>query len=252
MGGHFLLQRIFPAQESNQGLLHCRQILYRLSYEGNCSLLQGISATQGSNTGLRDCRWILFFFSNNRTILLKIWTYLFCTTHISFFPLPQEASAIEPHVYKNTLWQLLWQGEKSAILKVTTHNQSGEQKREGWVGPVLLIFSQEDWATREAQNRLHELWNEIQLVSRYIMTTFEGKCQSWTFIPTTQVPGWSRQHHNIYRGGSAWNSNTLMLFPERHSKFMKLLNASSFILVGIISICLSNLLCRRNTEASSA
>ena len=27
-----LLQGIFPTQESNQGLLHCRQILYQLSY----------------------------------------------------------------------------------------------------------------------------------------------------------------------------------------------------------------------------
>ena len=29
-GCHFLLQRIFPTQGSNLGLLHCRQILYRL------------------------------------------------------------------------------------------------------------------------------------------------------------------------------------------------------------------------------
>ena len=29
-----LLQQIFPTQESNQGLLHCRQILYQLSYQG--------------------------------------------------------------------------------------------------------------------------------------------------------------------------------------------------------------------------
>ena len=29
-----LLQRIFPTQELNQGLLHCSQILYQLSYEG--------------------------------------------------------------------------------------------------------------------------------------------------------------------------------------------------------------------------
>ena len=28
---HFLLQGIFPTQESNLGLLHCRQTLYRLS-----------------------------------------------------------------------------------------------------------------------------------------------------------------------------------------------------------------------------
>ena len=30
---HFLLQGIFPTQESNPGLLHCRQILYRLNYQ---------------------------------------------------------------------------------------------------------------------------------------------------------------------------------------------------------------------------
>ena len=32
MGSLSLLQRIFPTQEWNQGLLHCRQILYQLSY----------------------------------------------------------------------------------------------------------------------------------------------------------------------------------------------------------------------------
>ena len=30
-----LLQWIFPTQGSNQGLLHCRQILYQLSYQGS-------------------------------------------------------------------------------------------------------------------------------------------------------------------------------------------------------------------------
>ena len=32
VGSLFLLQGIFPTQESNLGLLHCRQILYKLSY----------------------------------------------------------------------------------------------------------------------------------------------------------------------------------------------------------------------------
>ena len=32
---HLLLQGIFQTQESNPVLLHCRQILYRLSYEGS-------------------------------------------------------------------------------------------------------------------------------------------------------------------------------------------------------------------------
>ena len=33
VGCHFLLQGIFPVQESNPCLLHCRQILYQLSKE---------------------------------------------------------------------------------------------------------------------------------------------------------------------------------------------------------------------------
>ena len=40
MGCHFLLQGIFPSQGSNPGLLHCRRILYQLSYKG--SPLNGI------------------------------------------------------------------------------------------------------------------------------------------------------------------------------------------------------------------
>ena len=32
---HFLLQGIFPTQGSNPCLLHCRQILYQLSYKGS-------------------------------------------------------------------------------------------------------------------------------------------------------------------------------------------------------------------------
>ena len=35
VGSHFLLQGIFLTQELNPGPLHCRQILYQLSYEGS-------------------------------------------------------------------------------------------------------------------------------------------------------------------------------------------------------------------------
>ena len=35
MDCHFLLQGIFPTQESNPGLLHCRQTLYCLSHQGS-------------------------------------------------------------------------------------------------------------------------------------------------------------------------------------------------------------------------
>ena len=36
VGCHFFLQGIFPTQESNPGLLHCKQILYCLSHQGRC------------------------------------------------------------------------------------------------------------------------------------------------------------------------------------------------------------------------
>ena len=86
-----LLQQIFPSQETNRGLLHCRWILYQLSYwcgvlhwlifvcwtplipEINPtwwwlefrrvlfrSLLQQIFPTQEVNRGLLHCRWILY------------------------------------------------------------------------------------------------------------------------------------------------------------------------------------------------
>ena len=35
VGSFSLLQGIFPTQELNQGLLHCRRIFYQLSYEGS-------------------------------------------------------------------------------------------------------------------------------------------------------------------------------------------------------------------------
>ena len=34
VGSLSLLQGIFPTQESNPGLLHCRQVLYQLSHQG--------------------------------------------------------------------------------------------------------------------------------------------------------------------------------------------------------------------------
>ena len=42
VGSLSLLQRIWPTQELNRGLLHCRWILYQLSYQGSPNIL-GIS-----------------------------------------------------------------------------------------------------------------------------------------------------------------------------------------------------------------
>ena len=43
---HFLLQGIFPTQELNPGLLHCRQILYQLSYKESPRVHSSAGASQ--------------------------------------------------------------------------------------------------------------------------------------------------------------------------------------------------------------
>ena len=46
VGSLSLLQQTFPTQEQNQGLLHCRQILYQLSYQGSIAALFSIVKIQ--------------------------------------------------------------------------------------------------------------------------------------------------------------------------------------------------------------
>ena len=43
VGFHALLQGIFPTQGSNPGLLHCRQIFYHLSHQGNSWILEWVA-----------------------------------------------------------------------------------------------------------------------------------------------------------------------------------------------------------------
>ena len=43
VGSLSLLQQIFPAQESNQGLLHCRWILHHLSHQGSPRILEWVA-----------------------------------------------------------------------------------------------------------------------------------------------------------------------------------------------------------------
>ena len=43
VGSLFLLQWIFPTQESNRCHLHCRQILYQLSYKGSPRIMKWVA-----------------------------------------------------------------------------------------------------------------------------------------------------------------------------------------------------------------
>ena len=61
VGCHFLLQRIFPTQGLNLGLPHCRQTLYRLSYQGNSSN-RGKKNENSSYVRERGIRQLYFLF----------------------------------------------------------------------------------------------------------------------------------------------------------------------------------------------
>ena len=72
-----LLQWIFPTQESNWGLLHCRQILYQLSYLGSpcramqVGLFQSIEGlNRKKNTELGRISSFCQFSSQNISLLL--------------------------------------------------------------------------------------------------------------------------------------------------------------------------------------
>ena len=45
VGSLSLLQQIFPTQELNRGLLHCRQILYQLNYQGSPHVIKDVPNT---------------------------------------------------------------------------------------------------------------------------------------------------------------------------------------------------------------
>ena len=99
VGSLSLLQRIFPTQGLNPGLLHWRQILYQLSHKGNLvgsvSLLQGIFLTQVSNKGLPHCRQILYQLSYHRTSLGDVHKW-----HTFSFPGPVPPADIRPYSFQ--------------------------------------------------------------------------------------------------------------------------------------------------------
>ena len=62
VGSLSLLQGIFPTQELNPGLPHCRRILYQLSNKESPRTLQWVACpfSRGPNWGLLHCRQILY------------------------------------------------------------------------------------------------------------------------------------------------------------------------------------------------
>ena len=63
VGNLSLLQGIFLTQELNQGLLHCRRILYQLSYQENPLLLQYASTKKQNDCVFQE---VHIYFKNSK------------------------------------------------------------------------------------------------------------------------------------------------------------------------------------------
>ena len=75
VGSHSLLQGIFPTQESNPDLLHCRQILHHLSHQGSPVISQKINIIV---TSIRNSTYCFLHYLGGRCIR-KILVYFFVT-----------------------------------------------------------------------------------------------------------------------------------------------------------------------------
>ena len=94
LGCHFLLQGIFPTQELNPGLLHCRQILYQLDYEG----------TSASN----QSEWEYFYHKSQKCY--KSGVVPLVELSVKHFLACQWEKAMAPH--SSTLaWKIPWMEE---------------------------------------------------------------------------------------------------------------------------------------------
>ena len=60
VGSHSPLQGIFPTQELNPGLLHCRRILYQLSHQGSPMKYTQTNKNLHGEKGIRECRYFGF------------------------------------------------------------------------------------------------------------------------------------------------------------------------------------------------
>ena len=77
VGCHSLLQGIFPTQESNPGLLHYKQILYQLSYQGSCFHFFPFYVLQSDWTGCYDLNFFLMLSFKTAFPLSSIYVFIY-------------------------------------------------------------------------------------------------------------------------------------------------------------------------------
>ena len=103
---HFLLQGMFPTQESNLGLPNCRQTLYRLSHQGSSKVeLKALSTDERINK-----MWSIYVTQCCLVMKKKEWN----TNHDAILCLVKEASHKRPHdtIYMNIQKRQIYSNSK--------------------------------------------------------------------------------------------------------------------------------------------
>ena len=77
--GSLTLLQIFPTQESNRGLIHYRQILYQLSYQGSPKIIIQVHLPEI----LHSCTIKSSWWSSNYFIILQIENYIYFSPRLS-------------------------------------------------------------------------------------------------------------------------------------------------------------------------
>ena len=122
VGGHSLLQRIFPTQGSNPDLLHCRQIVYHLSHQGSPLTL---SVMLKINTlikhTLRNIQW--------RHMLLSKFSFIFLVLDLRLEPVAG--------IWLSPTWLC------------TT--RAGSKHKSAWIQPCWRAMLSQPWMPRLTQ-----------------------------------------------------------------------------------------------------
>ena len=122
VGSHSLLQGIFPTQESNWGLLHCRRILYQLSCQPGefhrlCSPWDSKESdmTEWFHFQYRNDRWLT---QSSRVVQCKYWSYSQATRFLvqkkKKFPVKEEFCSLNdsPKYHNKKSFMKMWPSPK--------------------------------------------------------------------------------------------------------------------------------------------
>ena len=145
MGLPFLLQRIFPAQGSNLGLLHCRQMLYHLSHQGSqryisrpkagCRGFPGGASGKESACQCKRCKRCEFDPWFRKITWSRKWQ-----------PIPVFLPT--PHRQRSLASYSPW-GFKESDMTEHTHTQNFKSKNIRWTNGRKVQFWGNQWAVQD-------------------------------------------------------------------------------------------------------